>query len=618
MASLQHNLMLTRAINQVARDEGLLDTARDCFRFVTTFFEPIDASATHIYHSALELSPLSSIVRRLYYHRRHTPFPRVVAGTLGLRYQNILNRRTGRSGCRVFTWSPCGQLVAVSYGEVVDIRDPLTSGLLFTLPPTRPIRALAFSPDGRTLASLSDTSLMVWDIQTGGAAKEVECRGTDFGTPPLVWSLDGWAISTILPVSNTVQVYDGDLGTMQTLGTLQSSDKPHLWAHNKAFRAMTTGWDGQTLVIDIYEVGSVLTKIESFCVGSFGRRALVQSFSPTTYRFSVTVRDQLRILDIRNSECLLEANSFRSRSLSFDGTHSFSSDGGIFAGSTLSSFRIWKYGSGRYTLWTTFSDFDYPHSFRFSPASTSIMGLSVGVLHVWRLDHPPTGHHDSPLTALSDHGTYVATCHRDHTTVTITNLLSQAPPQFIDTDTEVLGLVLTGDVLLVMSHEMETITAWRLTEEGAVDGPPAGDGAAGHGSSIWTISVHSNPTVSIAGQTAVIKWGENVTHIYHTGTGEVLGPAQAPPDSSHDRYSLSDLMHGRHGLRWLEKHDTSSKGGRPVLVTTPDWRWVRDGEGRHRLWILPAWRLHPRNASWLHNSTTLQLESQHRTAVVKF
>jgi hypothetical protein len=44
---------------------------------VTKFFEPINVSATHIYHSALELSPLSSIVRRLYYHQRHTPFPRV-------------------------------------------------------------------------------------------------------------------------------------------------------------------------------------------------------------------------------------------------------------------------------------------------------------------------------------------------------------------------------------------------------------------------------------------------------------------------------------------------------------------------------------------------------------
>ncbi|KAF9649802.1 hypothetical protein BDM02DRAFT_3094169, partial [Thelephora ganbajun] len=46
--------------------EGLLDTARDYSQFVRTFFEPISVSATHIYHSALELSPFSSIVRKRY------------------------------------------------------------------------------------------------------------------------------------------------------------------------------------------------------------------------------------------------------------------------------------------------------------------------------------------------------------------------------------------------------------------------------------------------------------------------------------------------------------------------------------------------------------------------
>jgi hypothetical protein len=49
-------------MNQVAQNEQLLDTAKDCFRFVIKFFEPINVSATHIYHSALELTPLSSIV----------------------------------------------------------------------------------------------------------------------------------------------------------------------------------------------------------------------------------------------------------------------------------------------------------------------------------------------------------------------------------------------------------------------------------------------------------------------------------------------------------------------------------------------------------------------------
>jgi len=55
-------MMLMHTPNQAAQDNQLLDTARDYFQFTTTFFEVINISATHIYHSALELSPLSSII----------------------------------------------------------------------------------------------------------------------------------------------------------------------------------------------------------------------------------------------------------------------------------------------------------------------------------------------------------------------------------------------------------------------------------------------------------------------------------------------------------------------------------------------------------------------------
>ncbi|KAF9644482.1 hypothetical protein BDM02DRAFT_3150283, partial [Thelephora ganbajun] len=43
-----------------------VELANDCFRFVTGFFEVIEESAPHIYHSALPLSPQTSIVRKLY------------------------------------------------------------------------------------------------------------------------------------------------------------------------------------------------------------------------------------------------------------------------------------------------------------------------------------------------------------------------------------------------------------------------------------------------------------------------------------------------------------------------------------------------------------------------
>jgi hypothetical protein len=68
-------------VNQVAGGKELFDIADDYLEFVTKFFEVIKVSAAHIYHSALELCPTSSIIRKLYYHRRTTRMPKVAIGT---------------------------------------------------------------------------------------------------------------------------------------------------------------------------------------------------------------------------------------------------------------------------------------------------------------------------------------------------------------------------------------------------------------------------------------------------------------------------------------------------------------------------------------------------------
>ena len=61
------------------------------------FFEPISASAAYIYHSALELSPLSSIIRRLYYHQPRTSLPRVIVGNLDLWDRGLAASESGKS-----------------------------------------------------------------------------------------------------------------------------------------------------------------------------------------------------------------------------------------------------------------------------------------------------------------------------------------------------------------------------------------------------------------------------------------------------------------------------------------------------------------------------------------
>jgi hypothetical protein len=147
---------------------------------------------------------------------------------------------------------------------------------------------------------------------------------------------------------------------------------------------------------------------------------------------------------------------------------------------------------------------------------------------VWRLDEPPDTPkgHSQHYVGLSRSGTHAATV--DETgIVTIIDLLTQTPLQSIDTGVWwIKGLVLTGNVLLVAGFA--DLRAWLLTEEGVVDGVIGGR-QVGPSDSIWTISQSWFPwTFRVEGQVGVIKLGEDALHFYHTETGEVLHPTQAP------------------------------------------------------------------------------------------
>ena len=202
---LEDCLILIYNENQVAKDKQLLDTTKNCFNFVTKFFEVIGVSVTHIYHSALELSPLPSIVQKLYHYNHPTPLPRAVTGIPDSWNQSITISRKNIC-CEFHSWSPCGQFVAAQAGGFVEIWDSLTLELLHTLKLTRFYRpsflvtflniAPAYSPDGFSLICVFDTAIAIWDIQTGRLAKKIQCDGIN--AILLVWSMDRGTIGVMI------------------------------------------------------------------------------------------------------------------------------------------------------------------------------------------------------------------------------------------------------------------------------------------------------------------------------------------------------------------------------------------------------------------------------------
>ena len=585
---------------------------------MTTFFEPINVSATHIYHSTLELSPLSSIVRRLYHHQRPVLLPQVVAGTPASWNQSINIPGSREAPYQFPTWSPCGQLIAASRQGTVEIRDPFSSELISILQPTKPTSKLrgklAYSPDGCSLAILSGESLIIWDTQTGGVVKEFRC--VPIADAHLVWSLDGQTIGTIFSTvsysGHHMYMHNVSLGTGKSPDIPYSRGLPHLWAHDKSFWVMTIRTGDMAQTIEIFEAGSVLTEINSFQIKALGCHVEVKSFSPATYQISILDYNQILVINVLNSQCLLK------QEFEYNSCECFSPDGNFFAVSWKAGIHVWRYSSGRYTSWRSFTLQDLNLDLiQFSPTLSAIVGSSRRGLRVWRLDQPPIDacpNRDPPLVALSHHGVYAATAHRQDSTITITNFLSQSPPQTIDTGMRITCVALTGNVLLVEGHAMDRawhvmVMAWWLTEEGAVNGA-SGNRGVDIGNSIWTVtgSFPINPKLSIQGKTVVMKWGLNIIHTYHAGTGKLLEPSQTPLSSDCKWYDLQDMMYGQHYPHYHElEYGYLSKNAWSVSKTALQQGWMKDPEGRHRIWIPTECRVDFSNVCWLQNITTLRL-----------
>ena len=620
----------------MARDHQLLKTTRDYFQFATNFFEVINVSATHIYHSALELSPLSSTVRKLYYYQRPHPSPRVVIGNKdSWRTTTVVSNK--HAYYLSSTWSPCGQFAAMVASEAVEIWDVLTLRLSSTLHSTKVATkfrsGLAYSPDGHSLAGCSSTGIVVWDIQTGGEVTEIGCEVTGSGLK-LVWSSDGKIICMVSPPVDgvvTVNVYDITSGSKLSTGTLQSRYKAYLWAHGNYFRfaAITEGRKGWT--INIFEVGSTLTRVESF-PSHLSSNFL--DFSPTTYRVSVFTtggylhNPELLISDLRNSNILLRATG----SYKYP---SFSPDADVFGAFTNDHLLLWKYTSDQYNQWRKLQQ--TPSLFQFSPTSSSIFFYAGALLHVLNLDHSPAilpestvAVHSQCYDAFSPHGTFIATAYSGGSTITITNLNSQNPfpSQFIDTELVISAMILTGNILLVT--DSKRFVAWLLTEEGIVDGI-FGNTRADNNDSLWDISPKAPITrwqnsdrqleFSVKDETAVILMHGFNVHAYHTGTGEVFKQNEAPQHLGSTNYCFH-AQQGRNDCNCYHhdmcKQQRPPKCEWPISESILQDGWVKDPEGRHQLWLHPHWRTTGNDVDWLYNATTLRLKNSSELVIVKF
>jgi hypothetical protein len=474
---------------------------------------------------------------------------------------------------------------------------------------------LAYSPNGCSIACASNAAIIIWDVQTGGAAEEIKCSPNNIS---LAWLSDGGTICTINSEDQTfiVHTYNVSSGIASSPGILQSGDNPHLWVDNESFWVMTIVRGGDDHgTINIFKVGSTLTKIQSIIFPLYNARVI--SFSLITHHISISNDLMLRIWNIQNTEYFsVNTGHFLSHCFSLDGSH--------FAASQKSSIHIWKYVSDCYIPWREFQYQGRSDSpLQFSPTLSSISSHSGNILQVLHLHEFPTAleYRYQPYVGLSHSGTHIATAYRGESTVEVRNLLAQTPSQLIETNLSIEGLALTGNILLVATSG--SLMAWLLTKEGLVDGT-FDDGQVSGSDIIWTISAqlqdHDLWMFWVKGQVGVVKLGGNATHVYHTETGEVLHPTQVPQPSTGDWHHLGMASYGRDYFchHNLSQHNTPHKYSQQTLQPALQEGWVKDSTGKHWLWVLVEWRMDWDPADWRHDVTTQFSNIGGRRVLIKF
>jgi WD40 repeat protein len=187
---------------------NLPDLVDDCERFLLWFFDPIEASALHIYHSALPWSPTSSLTRGVYQNEL-TPEVKLmnaVDATWDTRTRTIpVHDDVDR-----VVFSQTGTLIAALGNNRIRIFNVTTGASIATFDEQQPVETVAFSHDDTFLVSaLSDGTVRVLEVQTGNLVHTF--RGHPDAVTSVAFSPSGAMIASGSRDS-TIRVWDTSSG----------------------------------------------------------------------------------------------------------------------------------------------------------------------------------------------------------------------------------------------------------------------------------------------------------------------------------------------------------------------------------------------------------------------
>ena len=451
-----------------------LDLAKDYSRFVIAFFEVISASAPHIYHSALTLSPKMSMVYKKY-KQYMCPLAWVVCG-LPPSWKPIVATRHCEGFGGKAAWSPCNMFVAVAKPGAVEVCDARTLNLYKTFQSSLNFmdQQLFFSLDSRFLTQFGDGSLVTWDLQTGCSVSAI-LPGTPQADNPnfsSTYSIDGKMFAVIYTgqyPKTTITTLSYSMTSTHIQFIPEGRMVSPIWTHDEfiQFATVKSGY------ITIWELKFTLTHtpevVEEFLLApvNFVDTGVfrVSLFLPMVSRLALGFHSKLLVWGVKDSKVLLNMTPFYPTYISF------SSDGCFFACMSTDSKEVyvWKETPTGYVLHQklTFATLDWDMGLHLSPNGESIIVSLFTVIQLWHTKDPIHSSHPAPATnrfefilRFSPNEELAAFTRLGKNTVMIFGLQSGDQQLEIDLGVEVECFALTGSTIIVVGGGK--IVAWSL------------------------------------------------------------------------------------------------------------------------------------------------------------
>ncbi|KAF9643731.1 hypothetical protein BDM02DRAFT_3191288 [Thelephora ganbajun] len=619
-----------------------LDLVNDCFRFVIGFFEVIDTSSPHIYHSALPLCPHQSIVRSLYEpHAR--PLARIVRGLPNSWESNITAVRPHKL-ITATVWSPCGRFIAVPHKTgptMVKILDAVTLERITILDYPRNTLVvagwLAFSLDTRLLTcSTSSEEIITWDLQTGGLVSTIataQPRRTLYHST--TYSACGAMFATLCQSGSTrtISIYNVLFGTPTYSHSVDGEPLDEIWTHGDCLRFATM----ESGSITTWEVGFASphapTRVESLPIPDGFNPKRAYRFHPTTSRLAFTTEESILVWDAHDSK-LLESTDINRRLLP---SVSFSHDGRTFACGTKNlAIYLWKESPTGYTLHRKLISNTTVFKPLVSPNGESIIAVGNEAIQLWRITDSITslsdistptfqrGRETFILGLSPDEASVVVTRMKDETVVVL-DLNSGIPRLTIDTGMKVYAVGMAGSAVVVVGEGK--IVTWNL---------PAGNDVLNPRANVNDIILtttfnhppfsdwQSTPTTSVSPDLRGVVMVEQGTvgagyhlHIYDVLTGQCLASVEVG-FCGHPCFTLDGrevwytaglddgweiIEDGRSDIIRLKRLPRNQRRGRltchpPRGYEVTDGGWVLSPSRKRLLWLPPSWRSDFQDRVW--------------------